>query len=45
MQKTKYNFPFDLLSDLDLKMMSEYKVWVEKKMFGKKYMGPKEVHT
>ena len=39
--KNKYKFPFDLLSDEDLKIIKTFKAWGEKKLFGKKYMGVK----
>jgi thioredoxin-dependent peroxiredoxin len=35
----KYRLPFPLLSDSDHKMVTAYGVWVEKNMYGKKYMG------
>lgn len=35
----KYKLPFDLLSDPDKKMIEAYGCWVEKSMYGKKYMG------
>ncbi len=35
----KFNLPFILLADTDKKMCQEYGVWVEKSMYGKKYMG------
>jgi len=35
----KYQLPFPLLSDSDNKMVNDYGVWVEKSMYGKKYMG------
>lgn len=35
----KYNLPFTLLSDETTKMMQDYGAWVEKSMYGKKYMG------
>tara|TARA_A100000164_G_C21632745_1_gene642016 strand:+ start:283 stop:744 length:462 start_codon:yes stop_codon:yes gene_type:complete len=37
--KNKYKFPFDLLSDKDLKIIKIFKAWGEKKLYGKKYMG------
>jgi peroxiredoxin Q/BCP len=37
--KTKYNLPFDLLADTDQQIVQSYGVWVEKSMYGKKYMG------
>ena len=36
---SKYNFPFDLLSDADGKLFEAFGVWVEKSMYGRKYMG------
>jgi peroxiredoxin Q/BCP len=36
---TKYDLPFDLLSDVDHAVALAYGVWVEKSMYGKKYMG------
>ncbi len=35
----KYDLPFILLSDPDLKVIQKYGVWVEKSMYGRKYMG------
>jgi thioredoxin-dependent peroxiredoxin len=35
----KYDLPFDLASDEDLKVCNQYAVWVEKSMYGRKYMG------
>jgi thioredoxin-dependent peroxiredoxin len=35
----KYQLPFVLLSDLDTKVAEYFGVWVEKSMYGKKYMG------
>jgi thioredoxin-dependent peroxiredoxin len=35
----KYNLPFDLLADEDLKICNAFGVWAEKKTFGKTYMG------
>ncbi|MGL9682338.1 MAG: thioredoxin-dependent thiol peroxidase [Wolbachia sp.] len=37
--KTKYSLPFCLISDENAEMLEKYGVWVEKNMFGKKYMG------
>lgn len=37
--KKKYKLPFDLLSDPSKKMIEKYGQWVEKSMYGKKYMG------
>jgi thioredoxin-dependent peroxiredoxin len=35
----KYDLPFPLLSDLEKKIVNSYGVWVEKSMYGRKYMG------
>ncbi len=35
----KYDIPFTLLSDPDLKVIKKYGVWTEKSMYGRKYMG------
>lgn len=35
----KHQLPFPLLSDPDKKIVNSYGVWVEKIMYGKKYMG------
>lgn len=35
----KHALPFPLISDEDHKMVEAYGVWVEKSMYGKKYMG------
>lgn len=35
----KYELPFNLLADEDQKIVNDYGVWVEKNMYGKKYMG------
>jgi peroxiredoxin Q/BCP len=35
----KYKLPFELLADQDKKVIKDYGVWVEKSMYGKKYMG------
>lgn len=37
--RSKYELPFDLISDEDGAMLESYGVWVEKNMYGKKYMG------
>lgn len=37
--KQKYDLPFRLLSDPDHKVAEAYGVWVEKSMYGRKYMG------
>ncbi len=36
---TKHQLPFTLLADTDKKIVETYGVWVEKNMYGKKYMG------
>ncbi len=36
---SKYQLPFALISDTDKKIVESYGVWVEKNMYGKKYMG------
>ncbi|MGV6946270.1 thioredoxin-dependent thiol peroxidase [Sphingobacterium kyonggiense] len=35
----KFELPFTLLADEDQKIVNDYGVWVEKNMYGKKYMG------
>jgi len=37
--KTKYKLPFTLASDDEGKVTERYGVWVEKSMYGRKYMG------
>jgi len=36
---SKFELPFNLLADDDKKIVEDYGVWVEKNMYGKKYMG------
>jgi peroxiredoxin Q/BCP len=36
---TKYSLPFPLISDEEKSIVEAYGVWVEKSMYGKKYMG------
>ena len=36
---TKYELPFTLIADTDKNIVEAYNVWVEKSMYGKKYMG------
>ena len=36
---SKYQLPFTLISDTDHRIVEAYGVWVEKNMYGKKYMG------
>lgn len=35
----KHNLPFSLIADTEKKIVEAYGVWVEKNMYGKKYMG------
>jgi thioredoxin-dependent peroxiredoxin len=37
--KTKYELPFTLASDAEGKVTEAYGVWVQKSMYGRKYMG------
>jgi peroxiredoxin Q/BCP len=37
--RDKYELPFHLLSDTELDIHNKYGTWVEKKMYGKAYMG------
>ncbi len=37
--ETKYSLPFPLIADQDKKIVEAYGVWVEKNMYGRKYMG------
>ena len=37
--KKKYELPFTLASDAEGKVTEKYGVWVEKSMYGRKYMG------
>ena len=37
--QAKFDLPFTLLADLDRTAAEAYGVWVEKSMYGKKYMG------
>jgi peroxiredoxin Q/BCP len=37
--KTKYKLPFSLASDEEGKVCNAYGTWVEKSMYGRKYMG------
>ncbi len=36
---TKFELPFPLIADTEKKMVEGYGVWVEKSMYGRKYMG------
>ena len=40
----KYDLPFPLLSDREKKIVNAYGVWVEKSMYGRKYMGAERTH-
>jgi thioredoxin-dependent peroxiredoxin len=40
---TKFELPFDILVDTEQKIVNDYGVWVEKSMYGKKYMGTARV--
>jgi peroxiredoxin Q/BCP len=42
--KQKQNLPYDLLSDPEHKVLEAWGVWVEKSMYGKKYMGTQRSH-
>jgi len=35
----KYSLPFSLIADTSKKILSDYGIWGEKKMYGKDYMG------
>ena len=35
----KFDLPFHLLADVDKATVNAYGLWVEKSMYGKKYMG------
>lgn len=35
----KYNLPFPLLADIEKQTVENYGVWIEKSMYGRKYMG------
>jgi peroxiredoxin Q/BCP len=37
--KDKFDLPFTLLSDVDHHVAEAYGTWVEKSMYGRKYMG------
>jgi len=37
----KHDLPFTLIADVDHELSEKYGVWVEKNMYGKKYMGIK----
>jgi peroxiredoxin Q/BCP len=37
--ENKYSLPFPLIADTEKELVEAYGVWVEKNMYGKKYMG------
>jgi len=37
--KDKFHLPFTMVADVDHKVAEEYGTWVEKSMYGRKYMG------
>ena len=37
--KTKHKLPFELIADTEKKILSDFGVWAEKKMYGRTYMG------
>lgn len=37
--KEKYDLPFTILADVDKEVANAYGVWVEKSLYGRKYMG------
>lgn len=39
----KFELPFPLLADTDHTIVEAYKVWIEKSMYGRKYMGTARV--
>jgi len=39
----KYDLPFSLLADTEKKTVEDYGVWIEKSMYGRKYMGVNRV--
>ena len=38
--RSKHNLPFTLLADTSTKMLQDFGAWGEKKMYGKKVLGP-----
>lgn len=36
---TKFELPFQLIADTEQKVVNDFEVWVEKSMYGRKYMG------
>lgn len=41
--REKYDLPFTLLSDTEKKIVTDYGVWGEKKLYGRSYMGTHRV--
>ena len=41
--ETKYSLPFPLIADTEKSIVEAYGMWVEKSMYGKKYMGTSRV--
>jgi thioredoxin-dependent peroxiredoxin len=41
--REKYSLPFPLIADTDKKIHESYGTWVEKSMYGRKYMGTNRV--
>lgn len=39
----KFSLPFDLIADEDQTIVNNYGVWIEKSMYGRKYMGTNRV--
>ena len=37
--KAKFRLPFPMVADVDHKVAEDYGTWVEKSMYGRKYMG------
>ncbi len=37
--ETKFSLPFTLLADTDKKIVNEYGLWAQKKLWGREYMG------
>ncbi len=37
--KDKFDLPFSFVADVDHKVAEDYGAWVEKSMYGRKYMG------
>lgn len=37
--RAKFGLPYPLLSDVEHRVLKRYKVWVEKQLYGRRYMG------